>query len=73
MAELASTLVARMRKLADVPRFRARCPCGKGKTCQLAMVRLDAAQYFKNADIGRARQAVRALLRRLRKATACNA
>eukprot|EP00969_Alexandrium_andersonii_P186589 8244229-Alexandrium_andersonii.AAC.1 len=73
MAEIARTLVERVQALADLPRFRAQCPCGKGKLCQLAVVRLDAAQYFKNADVGRARKAVRRLLRHLRRSTGCNA
>eukprot|EP00969_Alexandrium_andersonii_P052976 2327750-Alexandrium_andersonii.AAC.1 len=73
MADLARTLVQRAGELADVPRFRHVCPCGRSKPCQLAMVRLDAAQYFKNADVQRARYAVRRLLRLLHRTTGCNA
>eukprot|EP00969_Alexandrium_andersonii_P371016 15478564-Alexandrium_andersonii.AAC.1 len=57
MADLAPQLVERTRGLAMPEAFRTRCPCGRGEPHQLSVVRLDATQYFKNADTRRAQRA----------------
>eukprot|EP00969_Alexandrium_andersonii_P321020 14185547-Alexandrium_andersonii.AAC.1 len=62
MADLAPELVRRVRQLSFPEQAWARCPCGAPKLEPLTVVRRDAAQYFKNADVGRAQRAVDSLL-----------
>ena len=52
-AELAQVAHSRISKLAVLPEFSCKCPCGRTKTTSLQMAKIDAAQFFKNASTKR--------------------
>eukprot|EP00969_Alexandrium_andersonii_P362437 15459706-Alexandrium_andersonii.AAC.1 len=71
---MAEQLSRRVQALAFPPEAERHCPaCGRFKPQPLAMVRLDAAQYFKNANFARGRDSVARLLEGLQKDRGVNA
>ena len=62
-ADLGLELARRVARLACPTATQHHCPCGRWKQHQCSLVRLDAAQYFKDADLGRALKALRTLVR----------
>ena len=59
--DVGRVLELRLQKLRSFPQFETRCPCGKPKGL-LSVVKLDAAQFFRAADLERGVARIKQLL-----------
>ena len=70
---LAQEARERLGRLQQPAAYRYHCPCGRWKPSSLQLVRMDAAQYFKNACLPRGIQHVAELLQGITADTGCDA
>ena len=68
-ADLKQEILQRVAALHSTMEFRSECPCGKHKTRELQVVKLDASQFFKAASVDRGVKRVVELLERVEQNT----
>ena len=66
-SQLKPVLLRRLSHLKGSEQCKKTCPCGKKKTHELSLIKIDAAQFFKAASLKRGLQRVRDLLDRVSK------
>eukprot|EP00969_Alexandrium_andersonii_P171240 7569577-Alexandrium_andersonii.AAC.1 len=71
-ADLSTVLQQRVAALAFPPEVAQWCPCGAFRPQPLTLLRVDAAQFFKSANLDRGRANVRPMLARLRSSRGVN-
>ena len=65
MVDLKHVLVQRLKTLRQPPQFSNVCPCGKQKSAPRTLVKVDAAQFFKAADLTRGLSRITMLLNKV--------
>jgi len=70
--DVQEVLQSRHRRLKRIPAFDHVCRCGRAKPCT-SMLKVDAAQFFKQADLARGLERIHLLLQRVQCSTKFNA
>ena len=68
-SKISEEVAVRLDMLINDPRYKDCCPCGRSKSHCVSFVRVDAAQFFKNASTTRGIRRTRAFLNRLEDTT----
>ena len=66
-SNLPSVLREKISQLKVIDKFARKCPCGKEKCKLLNAIKVDASQFFKNADVLRAQKKARDFSTELKK------